>query len=174
VLKLVLQNPSTVNALIGFAKIVEDARIGFGAVVGVFEQEPAQSLKRFSLIGRGPAPLLLANLIERLVESLDDVEAIENNLGVGAELLDGADKGLRHVAGGDFDGFAPVFIKRFGEETLNGLTSLAAPGPDDAVVVQIVYQGKIFVSLLVRNFVDADFRNSLNLMAFSITLHDAV
>ena len=54
-------------------------------------------------------------------------------------------------------GFALVFIKRLGEETVDGLTGLAAPGPDDAMVVQIIYQGKIFVAFLVRNFVDADF-----------------
>ena len=51
----------------------------------------------------GDAGGVLAHLVDGFVEGFDDVEAVQDELGVGAVLADGADEGLAQVATGPAD-----------------------------------------------------------------------
>ena len=100
VLELVLQAPGAVDAAVGLLQGLERAPVLWRAPGGVVQQHPAQPLEQLAVLAAGLPPLLLAHLVDGFVEGLDDVESVQDELGVGAVLPDGADEGLAHIAAG--------------------------------------------------------------------------
>lgn len=86
------------------------------------------------------APLFVVRVVDRLRESLGDVEVIDDGGGVRAVVLDGHGVGAAHVAAGPEDAFALPLAQGFGEEPMDGLTAFALPDPRRSRPVQVVVE----------------------------------
>ena len=75
------------------------------------------------------------------------MESVEDHFGIRTELFDRADKGFRHITGGNRDCFSLLHVQGVVEEPIDRLSSFSLTGPDDTMIVKIVNQGKIFMSL---------------------------
>ena len=84
VLELVLQAPGAVDAAVGLLQGLERAPVLWRAPGGVMQQHPAQALEQLAVLAAGLPPLFLAHLVDGFVEGLDDVESVQDELGVGA------------------------------------------------------------------------------------------
>ena len=111
---------------------MQDAGIFLGTVGGMLKQKPPKALEGFTLIDGSLAPLFFTDLVNGIVEGLDDMESIQNEGGVRAVLLDGSDVGLAHVATGPCDLPFLIVAELFGEEFVDGFTTLSWTDPNDA------------------------------------------
>jgi hypothetical protein len=96
-LKFIFKDPGSMDPAITLAKGVEDTRVLFGSMGRVHEKEPAKPSEHFTFMVRSLSPLLLADLIDSLVEGLNDMEAVQDQRGVRAVLLDSANVCCAHV-----------------------------------------------------------------------------
>ncbi len=168
-LELILQSPRSVDTVVGSLESFECAGVFSRSGGRMAVKEPSQTFERLPLVGAGPAPLLLAHIIDGAVEGLDDMEAIQDQGGVGAMLSDGAHVGLAHVAAGPPD---PLFLKgteRLVEKPVNCLTALSLTYPDHTGALEIVDQSGVFVALGVGDFVDAYLPQSSDTVSFAQT-----
>ncbi len=166
-LELILQSPCSVDTVVSFLQSFECAGVFSRSGGRMAVKEPSQTFQRLPLVSAGFAPLLLAHIIDGAVEGLDDMEAIQDQGGVGAMLSDGAHVGLAHVAAGPPD---PLFLKgaeRLIEEPVNCLPALSFSYPDHARAFEIVDQCGVFVALGVRDLVDADLSQASNTVSFA-------
>lgn len=80
-------------------ELAQSLAFGFFQVPGSFQEDEAGVLE-FSAVGLGQlSDLLPAHLIESIVEEAFDVEAVEDDLRVGAASFDRFDEGIGHVDG---------------------------------------------------------------------------
>ena len=100
--------------------------------------------------------MLLTYLIHRLVESLDDMEAIQDELSVGAMFFDGIDEGFAHVAASPGQLFFLVIAERLFEEPVDGLAGLALTDPKNPRAVKVVNNSDVLVPFAVGDLIDAD------------------
>ena len=84
VFEFVLQNPGTVDTAVAASELVDGTRVALRARGGTHAQQPTQSFDGFTVLGTQSPPLLLADLIHRFIELLDEVEAIDDEFCVGA------------------------------------------------------------------------------------------
>ena len=172
--ELVLQSPGPVDASICLLQCLERTGVLRRTSGGMPEEEPAQALECLAILRpqRLP-PLFLANFVDRVVEGLDDMESVEDQLGVGAVLLDGADESLTHVAAGPFDTILLVGAEMV-KEPVDGLAGLATAHPDHAGSVQVVDHGGVFVALGIGNLVDTYGFEAPDLVWLSNPVDDSV
>lgn len=83
------------------------------------------------------------------------MEAIEDDLSVGAALLDRFDEGIGHIDGDELDGEA-AFFSQLIEESVEGLGGFALSDPDGLAVFVVHDDGDVLVSALVGELVDSD------------------
>jgi len=83
VIELVFEDTRAEDPTVAGAERLEDALVVCGAFGRVFKQQPPYALEGLALGAGGVAPLLLADFIDGIVERLGDVEAIEDDFGVG-------------------------------------------------------------------------------------------
>ena len=127
VLELVLQAPGAVDASVGLLQGLEGVPVLGRVMGGVMPQHPAQPLEQLAVLAAGLAPLLLAHLVDGFVEGLDDVEPVQDQLGVGTVPADGADEGLAQVAAGPADAVLLGGAEMVAEERVE--VSRALPWP---------------------------------------------
>jgi len=166
-LKSVFQDPCAVDAAVAFVKGIKDASILFGAMGRVFEKEPAQSFEYFAFLGACLPPLLLTNLIKGCVDGLDDMEAIQDESGVRAMLLDGPYVGFTHVTGGPENLVFLVGGEAFLEEQVDRFSPLAFAHPYDARSVQVIDDGSVLIAFAIGDLVYTDGPQSSDPMAIA-------
>jgi hypothetical protein len=100
-------------------------------------------------------PGLPAHGVDGAVEVLDDVEAVEDELGAGDGGADGVDVRPEHVEAHDADRAAAPGAE-LAEEALERLAAAPVAGPHEAAAFQVVGQGQIRLALGAADLVDAD------------------
>jgi len=155
VFKLVFQDPGAMDFAIARAQGVEDAGVLFGSILRVLEKQPAKALEDFAFIGGRLAPLFFADLIDGGVEGLNDVEAVQDQGGLGAVRFNGSNVGLTHIAAGPLDFRFLVVTERFIEELVDGFATLSLADPYDAGAIQVIDDGGILVAPAVGDLIDA-------------------
>ena len=174
VLKLVLEHPGAVDTAVGVAQAVEKAGMALGAISGVHAKQPAQPLDRLAAFGIEGAPLLLAHLVHGLVQGLDDVEAVDDQRGVGTVMLDRLGVGAAHIATGPQNARFLPLAQALIEEPVNALSALALSDPQDPGAVQIIDQGGELAALAEGDLVDAQGGYTADFMAVSYPVDDPV
>lgn len=172
--KFILQYPGPMDPPITPLEGIEDAGVLFGTVRRVPEEEPAKALESLTLILRGLTPLLFADLIDGLIESFGDMEAVQDQFGVRAMLLDGSDIGLAHVTAGPCNLPFLVVTELFGEEPVDGFAALSRADPDNPRPVKVIDHGGVLMPSRVGNLVNADGFKCSNSMAIPDTGDGAV
>jgi hypothetical protein len=173
--EFVFEDPGAVNTAVGGTDIVDGLGLFVGTVAGVQSKKPAQTFDRAArLAGRETAPLLEADLVDGFVEGLDDVEAVQNERGIRAVMLDGVDISTAHITAGPANAASLVNGEVIVEEAVDGFTSLAGTDPDDAGAIQIVDDGGELATLGERDFVDADSDQSADFVTGAGAGNDAV
>ena len=137
-------------------------------------QQPAQAFECLAIIRVCFSPLLFADLIDCVVQGFDDVEAIQDQRGIGAMVLDGAYVGFAHVATGPLDLGSPVLTKRLGEEPVDGFSPFSRADPHHASAFQVIDKRGVFVALGVRDLVDTDGFQPSNAVAIPQPCHGSV
>ncbi len=155
-LEFVFEHPGPVDASVSPVEGLEGLGVLFGALVGVFVYQPPQTFECLPVRIVGFAPRLLANFVDGFVQGLDDMESIQDQGCFRTPFLDGADKGLAHVAAAGYDPISLVSAQLLFEEAVDGIAGFAFSDPDDARSLEIVYDGGVFPPLAVRDFVDTD------------------
>ncbi len=130
-------------------------------------EEPSEALHGFALIRGSFTPLVLTDLVNGGIESLDDVKAIEDQLGIRTVFLDGSDVSFAHVAAGPLDLGSPVGTESLCEEPIDRFTRPAAANPHHAGAVQIVNERGVPVTLGVGDLVDPDGFEPSDTMTFT-------
>lgn len=130
-------------------------------------KKPTQTFEGFPLVRSGIAPLLLTHIIDGVAEGFDDVEAIQNQSGIGTMIPDGANVGLAHVTTGPHDSLFLKETERIVEEPVNCLPALSLAHPYHTRAFEIVNQGGVFVALRVGDLVDADLFQSPDTVTFA-------
>ncbi len=156
VLELVLQGSGAVDAAVGLLQGFERAPVLARALGGVMQQHPAQPLEQLAVLAAGLPPLFLAHLVDGFVEGLDDVESVQDELGVGTMLPDGADEGLAQIAADPADTSLLEGAQPVPEERVDGLPCLVLADPDDTGTFQVIDQGGVFVAPGVGDLVDTE------------------
>jgi len=77
------------------------------------------------------------------------VKPVQDEDGVGAVVLDGADVALAHVAAGPFDLLLLVVAQLVSKEPVDGFTAFALTDPDDTGSIQIIDDGGLLVPFAV-------------------------
>lgn len=150
--ELVFQDPRAVDAAVAAGESVERAGVRLGAAGRAHAEQPAQALDGSALLGPELAPLLLAHLVDRFVERLDQVEAIDHEGGIRAMSLDGLGVGATHVAAGPEDALLLPLAQVLVEEPVDGLAALSLPDPHDAGTVEVVDEGGVAMPPFYRRF----------------------
>ena len=119
------------------------------------QQHPAQALEQLAILAAGLPPRFLAYLVDGFDESLDDMESVQDELGVGAVLADSADEGLAHIAAGPADMGLLEGAERVPEERIDRFPRLALADPDDTGTFQVIDDGGVFMAPGVGDLVDA-------------------
>ena len=174
VFKLVLEHPGAVDTAVGVAQAVEKAGMALGAISGVHAKQPAQPLDRLAAFGIEGAPLLLAHLVHGFVQGLDDVEAVDDQRGVGTVMLDRLGVGAAHIATGPQNARFLPLAQALIEEPVNALSALALADPQDPGAVQIIDQGGELAALAEGDLVDAQGGYTADFMAVSYPVDDPV
>ena len=174
VLELILEHPGAVDAAIGVAQAIEETGIPLGSVSGVHAKQPAQSLDRLATAGVKGAPLILTHLIDSLVQCLHDMEAVNDECGVGAVMLDRLGVGAAHVATGPQNACLLPLAQTFVEKAINGLTALSHAYPQDTRTIQVINQGSKLTALAEGNLIDAEGNQPTYSMPIADTRYDAV
>ncbi len=101
--------------------------------------------------------LVLAHLIDGLVEFLGDVEAVENVQGVGQFFGDDLEVGLPHIAAYDLDVLAALPAQA-AEDLEQGLGGTAFANEEQALetVIDLVDEGQVMMAQTVGDLIDAD------------------
>jgi hypothetical protein len=102
-----------------------------------------------------PCDFLSADRIESVVEESFDVEAVEDDFGVGAASFDRFYEGVGHVDRDELDERAAVSSELV-EEPIQSLSGLALSHPDGLAGLVVHHDGDVFVPTLVGKLVDAD------------------
>ncbi len=174
VFELVLEYPCAVDPAIGGAEFVEHPRMPLGAIAGVHSEQPAQALDGLAFVALEFVPLLLAHGVDRFVEGLDHMEAVDHQHGGLAMMLDGLRIGAAHVAACPADpAFLPV-RELFLEELIDCGSPLSLSHPQDTGSVQVVDDRRVFPAFAVGDFVDAQGDQAANLVAGSGPRDDPV
>jgi len=174
VLELILEHPSAMDATIGITQIVEKAGMPLGAISGVHGKQPAHPLDRLASLGVEVAPLFLSYLVERFVQGLHDVEAVDDERGIGAVMLDGLGIGRTHVATGPLDPFLLPLAQALVEESVNRLAALTPAYPQDTSTVQIIDDGGVFTALAEGDLINTESLHAPDLMAISHAVDNPV
>jgi len=122
----------------------------------VLKQEPSQPFQSLFFIGAGLSPLVLAYLINSFIQGFDNMEAIENQRGVGAMIFNGRNIRLTHVTAGIFDLLFLIIAEHFVEKKVDGGQAFAISNPDNTCFVKIVYNGRIFMTLAIGDFINTN------------------
>ena len=117
------------DAAIGVAQAVEEAGMSLGAITGMHAEQPSQTLDCLAPIGIERTPLVLAHFVHCLVQRLHDMEAVDDERGIGAVMLDRLGIGATHVAAGPQNACFLPFAQAFVEEAVNGLAALSPAYP---------------------------------------------
>src|SRR5262249_40731994 len=102
------------------------------------------------------APLLLADLVNGFVQSLDHVEAINDQLCLGTVVLDGFGVGATHITTCPLNTLSLVLTQLGVEKQVDRFTALSLPNPDDAGAIEVVYDRRKLSSFAVRNLVHSE------------------
>ena len=116
-------------------------------------EQPTESLDRLALLAGRSAPLLLADLVDGVVQRLGDVEVVDDEGGVRAVVLDRLAVGSVHVATGPADLAPLVLTQGFGEEPVDGSAPLSGTDPYHASSLQIIDNRGKFALLSVGDLV---------------------
>jgi len=84
------------------------------------------------------------------------MEAIQDELSIGAMIFDGIDEGFAHVAASPGHLFFLVVAERLFEEPVDGLAGLALTDPKNPRAVKVVNDSDVLVPLAVGDLIDAD------------------
>jgi hypothetical protein len=136
------------------------------------EQEEAGVFESWALGLRQLSDLLPANLIEGVVEEALDVEAIEDDFGVGAAALDHLDVGVGHIEGNQLEAQA-AFRTDLIEELLEGGDGSALPDPDGLAGFVIHDDCGVLVPALVGELVDTDEGERFESLGVQLLAHDS-
>ena len=164
-LEFVFKEPSPIDAAVAFLQCMEDTRILFGAMGGVFEKEPAQPFKYFAFLGGCFPPLLLTDFIKGCIDGFDDMETIQDEGGLRAMLLDGPYVGFTHVTGGPENLVSLVVGEAFLEEEVDRIPALALADPYDARSFQVIDDSGVLVALAIGDLIHTDGLQSSDPMA---------
>ena len=127
-------------------------------ILAAFEQQPARVLEdRVAALAFHATGFLGADLVERLVNIGDDVEAVEDMQSLGASFADELQVRFPHVGTDEAD-FGDNLLAHGGKESLEGLDGpfLAHPEQTGDADIDLVDQRQIFVAFGVLDFVNAD------------------
>jgi len=156
VFELVLEHPGAVDAAIGVAQAIEETGMSLGAVSGMHAEQPSQAFYCLAPAGIESPPLVLAHLVHRLVQCLDDMEAVDDEGGIGAMMLDRLGIGATHVTTGPQDAcFLPI-AQGFVEEVIDGLAALSPAYPQNPRAIQVIDNGGKLSALQERDLVDTE------------------
>ena len=137
-------------------------------------EQPAQPLECFALAGIGLTPLLLADLVDGLIECFHDMKAIEYQFGVAAMITNGAHVGFAHVAAGRVNLRPLIGTEHLIEKSVDGFAAASLTDPNDHGPLQIVNQRRVTVALVIRNLVNTDDPQSADTMAGATACDAAV
>lgn len=118
--------------------------------------KPAQALDGLAIDLGSFSPLLLAYLIDRVVERFDDMETIEHQGGVGTMVFDRPDVGPTHVAAGGVDLGFLVGAQGLIEEPFDALAAFARADPDHHRALEVIDQRGVLMALVLRHFINAE------------------
>src|SRR5712692_14541 len=136
-------------------KLAQPLSFGVFQVPGSFQEGEAGVLQIVAFFPGEPCDLLAADRVEGFVEEALDMEAVEDDLGVGAAPFDRFDEGVGHVDGHQQDGGAAI-LSELVEEPIQGLGGLTLSDPDGLAGFVVHDDGDVFVPALVGELVDAD------------------
>src|SRR5487761_1831220 len=124
-------------------------------VPGVLQQQEARSFEEGLLPAAQTAYLTPSYFIDRPVEVLHEMEAVEEDLGVGGVELNGLQVGLPHIQADDLDRgrTAPT---QSGEEPGQGLFGPILAHPEQRPTFQVIDDGQIIMSFATTHFIDAE------------------
>jgi len=158
-----------------FFKVVgpEDRKIKFeqmrepsvflgGEIPGAFEQDEASFFQIDHLLMSQPSYLLPSDLIEGLIQMLDDMEAIKNQCGLRGMALNRCQIRSPHIQTDGLKGSSFPFSQP-SKEFIEGLLFSVQPHPEKSSSFPIIDQGEITMSLLARNFINAEQMKGLDL-----------
>ena len=151
--ELVLEDPDAVNTAVGMTQTIEGSGLSLGTRGRMSVERPTKSLDRLALLAGQSAPLLLADLVDGVVQRLGDVEVVDDEGGVRAVVLDRLGVGAAHVATGPADLAPLVLAQGFGEEPVDGFAPLSGTDPDHASSLQIIDNRGEFAPLAVGDLV---------------------
>jgi len=148
VIELVLEHPGAVDTAIEVTQAVEEAGMALGTISGMHAQQPAQTFGRLAPPGIECTPLLLAHLVYRLIQRLHDMEAVDDERGIGTVMLDCPSIGTAHIATGPPDACFLPLAQAFVEEAIDGLAALSRADPQDTSAIQVIDEGGELAALL--------------------------
>ena len=122
----------------------------------MLKQKPSKPLESLSLIDGSITPLFFAYLINGIVEGLDDMKMIQDQSDIGAMMLDSSNIGCTHVTTGPFDLPFLIVAELFGEEFVDGFTTLSWTNPEDAGSVQVIDHSGVFMAFTVGDLIYPD------------------
>jgi len=174
VLELILEYPGTMDATIGVAQAVQETGIPLGAISGMHAEHPTQPLDRFTTVGIQGAPLILAHIVNGLVECLNNMETVDDERGIGAVMLDRPGIGAAHVATGPQDASLLPLAQTFVEEAVNCLAALTQAHPQDTRTIQVVNKSGKLAALAEGDLVGTEGDQATDFMPITNTRNDPV
>jgi hypothetical protein len=100
--------------------------------------------------------LLLTDLVDGCVNGLYDMETIQNQLGIGAVVLDRPHVSFTHVTRGPLNLFFLICREPFIKENVDCFPALAFADPYDTGSIQVIDDGCILVALAIGDLIDTD------------------
>jgi hypothetical protein len=157
-----LEQPGAMAAQIELLQITEPGTLGIGEIFDIFEPEIARPHKQVGIGFLQLYGFFTADRVDRPQQLLHDVKAIVDESGMGQLLLDHVDVGLPHVAADRLDAIAQRSAM-LPEEPAESLLGAARPGPQQALLLQIIDVGDVDMPFALRQLVDADVEHSPHL-----------
>jgi len=154
--KLFLEQVGGSQPLVGPQELLERAAAGQREIGPMGEQRVALALDEGPVLRRPPLVLGAADLIHRGGQMTQDVELVEQDLGLRRMSLHRVAKRLPHVHHRQANAGSLLRPQREKEPIQVGLGSALAPDPDRASPLQVAHHDAIGVTLFDRQLIHAD------------------
>src|SRR5438132_1834565 len=153
--ELVFENPCPVNTPVGVAELFKQAGLVGSTVAGVHAEQPAEAFDGVTGVALESTPCFFTDFIDGFIESFDQMEAVDDESGVRAVVLDRFGIGAAHIATGPADALDLGRTQLLFEEPVNGGAAFALANPEDTGAVQVVHNGGESAALQIGNLIDA-------------------
>lgn len=154
--EVVREQSGAMNTAIGMTQASESRGPSLGVRARGPVQVAAQPLDRLVLFAGQDSPFLLVHSIDTIVERFGEMEAIDDERGIRAMVLDRVGIVGADIAAGPMNLVPLVLARSFAETRVDGCAALSGPHPHCRGVLEVVEQGGELAPFAVGDLVSLE------------------